>query len=172
MTGEKIGRLTVIEKVDVHTSPCGRRHGRWRCVCECGNEVIVLGYNLRRKKTLSCGCLLKSRKNHVTHGLTDTRLYTVWKGMNTRCSNPNHKHYKDYGGRGIQVCEEWREDFAAFNRWACDNGYDETAKRGQCTIDRIDNNKGYCPENCRFTDSKTQCHNRRPVSKSLGDMNG
>ncbi|WP_329886456.1 hypothetical protein [Pseudoramibacter faecis] len=82
----------------------------------------------------------------MKHGKCGTRLYGVWKSMNERCSNPNNSSFADYGGRGITVCNEWNE-FQAFSDWAERNGYDETAPFGECTLDRINNNLGYSPEN-------------------------
>lgn len=90
-----------------------------------------------------------------------TRLYHVWSNMIQRCTNPNNKRYKDYGERGITVCDEWRHDFDAFEKWALSAGYDKNAQHKKCTIDRIDVNRGYSPDNCRFADNITQCNNKR-----------
>ena len=95
-------------------------------------------------------------RNRGNHGLTNTKLYGVWRTMKSRCFNPNNKKYKNYGGRGLTVCDEWANDFMVFFTWATNNGYQEGL-----SIDRIDNDKGYCPENCRFTDAKTQANNMR-----------
>lgn len=97
-------------------------------------------------------------------GITTTRLYGVWYGMKDRCYNPNHPRFKDWGGRGITVCPEWQE-YKAFEKWSIANGYDVLAKRGECTLDRIDNNKGYSPDNCRWVDMKTQATNRRKTER-------
>lgn len=96
-----------------------------------------------------------------THGQSKTRLYGVWRGMKSRCTNPNHPKYKDYGGRGIDVYDGWKHDFLAFHEWAVANGYDENAPIGQCSLDRIDNNKGYYPGNCRWATAKEQSYNKR-----------
>lgn len=107
---------------------------------------------------------MKIADRRVKHGCakrgSPTRLYQVWQNMKCRCNNPHSKEYKYYGERGIAVCEEW-SDFGLFQKWAYENGYDETAKRGECTLDRIDLSKGYEPTNCRWVDAKTQANNRR-----------
>lgn len=117
---------------------------------------------MRKGITRSCGCLHDeaARMRRTSHGKSGTRLYAIWKAMNRRCSNPSDKNYNRYGGRGISVCDEWCDDFQAFYEWAIANGYDETAPVGECTIDRIDNDKGYAPGNCRWVDLKTQQNNK------------
>lgn len=107
----------------------------------------------------------KQRKSHIKHGgrkrnCTD-RLYYVWQKMRLRCCDKKDKSYKNYGGRGISVCDEWRNDYAAFRAWAFANGYNESAKRGDCTLDRIDVNGDYCPNNCRWVSMAEQCRNTR-----------
>lgn len=96
-----------------------------------------------------------------THGQSKTRLYGIWCGMKSRCTNPNHPKYKDYGGRGIDVYDGWLHDFSAFRDWALSNGYDDNASIGQCSLDRINNDKGYHPDNCRWASAKEQSYNKR-----------
>ena len=124
---------------------------------------MVKSGNLRSGHTNSCGCYAKARisETQSTHRESHLRLYNVWANMKARCYNPKSSFYDDYGGRGITVCEEWKNDYAAFRDWAMKNGYDPEAPRGKCTIDRIDVNGNYCPENCRFVDMVCQRHNRR-----------
>jgi len=159
MTDNRVGRLTIQGR-----AVSGNR-GKvyWRCVCDCGNEVSVRGDHLRYGLVKSCGCYNSecATASHTTHGGYHTRLYKVYRTMLARCNNPKNKEFKNYGGRGISVCEEWRNDFQAFRDWALANGYDETAERGACTIDRINVNGNYEPSNCRWVSMEVQAKNKR-----------
>lgn len=158
LTGMKFGRLTVIEKVD--HNKCGQ--WRWRCKCECGNETVVDGPSLTRGLTTSCGCRSKEvsadncRKSFTKHHETGTRLYRIWSGMKKRCYNKNNRDYFLYGARGITICDEWRNSYEAFRDWALANGYHD-----KLSIDRIDNDQGYYPRNCRWATPKSQANNTR-----------
>ena len=138
----------------------------WLCKCDCGTVRSVEGRSLRSGVSKSCGCLgadhrLEAARKVVTkHGGKKERLYNVWLGILGRCLNPTDRHYTDYGGRGITICEAWK-DYAAFRDWAIAAGYDPSAKRGACTIDRINNDAGYFPDNCRWVNGTVQCNNRR-----------
>ena len=154
------GRWTVIRK-DGYSPSGAKRVTAYLCRCECGNEVRVAGYSITSGRSKSCGCLQKevARDLCSKHGMSETLLYKIWVGMRSRCSNIKGREYKRYCGRGICVCEEW-EDFPTFSRWALNNGYSNGL-----TIDRINNDGNYAPENCRWVTrgvnaSKT-CRNRK-----------
>lgn len=163
LTGRRFGRLIVIERYGCTS------HGdvKWKCLCDCGCDSVVVGASLRNGSTKSCGCWVREKAGNIniSHGCSGTRLYKVWLHMKERCYNRSHKNYNRYGGRGITVSDEWRNDFAKFYEWATANGYDENAPYMQCTIDRIDNDGGYSPDNCRWVDMKTQRNNRSDSRK-------
>lgn len=162
LTGQRFGRLVAIRQD-------GRdKYGRvmWLCQCDCGSAKTIRSRDLTSGRTQSCGCLNKERiielnKRRSTHGGSYSRIYGVWSGIKVRCFDKNDPCYCNYGGRGITMCEEWKNSFEAFRDWALQNGYDNDAPKGKCTLDRIDVNGDYTPENCRFVDIKTQDRNRR-----------
>lgn len=153
ITGNKYGRLTVLYRNGRNS--CGKIV--WHCKCECGNETDVITSVLKSGQSKSCGCysLECSRKRMTKHGMSETRVYKIWKDMIQRCTNKNNKNYEDYGGRGIKVCDEWL-DFLNFYEWATINGYEDGL-----TLDRINTDNSYCPENCRWVDMFVQANNKR-----------
>lgn len=155
---QKFGRLTIIKEVEPKADKKGGRIRYVECACECGKTCKVKFHALRQGRVRSCGCLrTESIKKYTKHGLSNKHpLYGIWKGMKERCVNPNGFAYKDYGGRGIIVCDKWLHDFSNFYEWCISNGW-----RKGLSIDRVDNNKGYSPENCRFVDIFTQARNKR-----------
>ena len=120
LTGQKFGRLTVLKRAENYISPNGGKRAQWLCKCECGKEVVVLGKNLRKGLTRSCGCFQKERLSEIStvHKATGTRLHNEWRAMKARCNIPSCSNYEYYGGRGIKVCDEWINDFEAFKQWA------------------------------------------------------
>jgi len=150
MRGVRSGRLLVVSEVK------GRKRISWLCLCNCGNKVIVSSDNLRHGNTKSCGCLRKevTGKLKRTHGLSSLKEYAKWALAIDRCHKENNFQYKDYGGRGIRVCKRWRNSFEAFYK-----------DMGPCppglTLERINNDKGYFPRNCKWATWDEQCRNRR-----------
>lgn len=164
--GEKLGNLLVIKEVERHYSPSGASRRMYLCRCDCGNEIKTSQAHLLKGKDIMCRtCSSKksikaaqkaSRKHGESYGSGHmTRLYGVWSAMKRRCQNPNACYYSAYGGRGIKVCSDWQE-YIPFRDWALSSGYEEGL-----TLDRINVNGDYCPENCRWVDMKTQQNNRR-----------
>ena len=168
LTGKRFGRLVVLEQAESHIDKKGRKIRMWKCKCDCGNETIVRHGGLQRGTTTSCGCFHKEIVGSLnrTHGLSANcgRLYPLWKSIKYRCYNKNSKSYSQYGGRGIAMCDEWKNDFLAFHDWAIANGYkEEKTDKGLniLTIDRIDVNGNYEPSNCRFVTNDVQAKNKR-----------
>lgn len=154
LTGKTFGYLTVINKEGSNN----HKKVLWRCICVCGNETIVVGSSMTNGLTTSCGCKRDEavREANKTHGLTETRLYSIWKNMKKRCYNKNNKDYKYYGGQGVTLCDYWKNEFINFYNWSINNGYKENL-----TIDRKDNYDNYNPLNCRWVTMREQNLNKK-----------
>ena len=148
IAGKKYKMLTAIEPTDKRVDGSVV----WKCRCDCGNIVEISRHNLVEGHRISCGCV----KAGTTHGVSKYRIYRIYKGMKNRCYNTRLEAYSRYGARGIKLCDEWLLDFMSFYKWAMDNGYSD-----ELTIDRIDNDRDYCPENCRWVSYKAQMNNKR-----------
>lgn len=169
--GNRYGMLVVIGRVPNKTTKA-----RWLCQCDCGNKTEADGDALRISHKTSCGCnhfRSGSENGNFKGGHYKDRLYHVWTSMKQRCGNPKKAKYKYYGGRGISVCSEWNE-YEVFRSWAYANGYDENGKYGETTLDRINPDGNYCPENCRFVNLSVQNKNRHKFNylQAEGENNG
>lgn len=166
VTGQRFGRLTVIRYI-----PPAERTSKtysWWCKCDCGKEIKANLHKLKNGLQKSCGCLKEEMKPHLgnitrKYKYSNKRLYGVYKMMHDRCENPNNREWMNYGGRGITVCPEWSGDYGydAFAEWSFPNGYDDKAKKGDVTLDRINGDMGYSPDNCRWIPNIRQQNNKR-----------
>lgn len=161
--GQKFNRLTIIklDHIKEYIYPSGKKHNEeyYLCECKCKNKKIISKSEIVYSRTKSCGCLYKEKI--IKHNLSYNKLFYIWHGIKKRCYNKNDTHYKDYGGRGIIVCDEWKNDIKSFYNWAISNGYKENEGRNILTIDRINNDGNYEPSNCRWTTQKEQMRNTR-----------
>lgn len=166
LTGQRFGRLTAIKKTGTYISPSGAKKIQWLCKCDCGAEIVAIAADLRSGHTNSCGCYQKERTSEAskTHGMRYTAIYHVWSAMKDRCGNPRNKRYEDWGGRGITVCDEWKNDFQAF--------YDYVSKlphfgEAGYSLDRINNDGNYEPNNVRWATRIEQNSNKRGVKHGI-----
>ena len=159
LAGHRFGYLTVIKRIGSRWG-----HSLWECKCDCGESCKRTPNQLTQNDKVSCGCMTKNSQHFANfrHGGTGTRLYRIWKAMKTRCTNPNVPYFQYYGGKGIAVCEEWQNDFQSFFGWSMANGYSDGL-----TIDRINGDGDYSPENCRWVTMTVQNRNKKKVNRCL-----
>ena len=164
ITGQQFNRLTAIRHLG---------KSKWLCQCECGKQTKVTISDLIKGNIKSCGCLYDERRTLTT--INDERaktLYGTWKQMNKRCRNKDNPRYKDYAGKGIKVCDEWKNSFEAFYQWAIENGYEdiEGERKDRLAIDRINSDGDYCPENCRWITGSENSSRVRPTNEQLEEL--
>ena len=170
ITGKYINEIFCVQEIEPNVQPNGRRTRKGEFVCpKCGGEFIAFLQHISGGRTVQCkDCLSMERSVQFSkHGLTDHRMFNIWQKMKDRCYNPNNDGWQWYGGKGITVCDQWKDDFISFYDWSYTNGYADAL-----TIDRIDGNKGYSPDNCRWTTMSVQSRNkgshRDSTSKYVG----
>jgi len=151
--GNKIGKITIVKFLGTIKKNKGDYHNFWLGRCECGREIFLRKNEIEKQKRKTCKLCSKPTK---THGLTNTRLFNIWQSMKSRCYNPNNQDYKNYGGRGINMCSQWKDSFLNFYNWAMKNNYNENL-----SIDRIDVNGDYNPNNCKWSTNMEQSYNKR-----------
>lgn len=154
-TGDKFNRLEFIEDLGmVEYGNTGKKHRVGKFICDCGNITILVCSSVKYGSTQSCGCYVKEFISSLNkkHGFRHHPLYPVWLNIKTRCNNKNSTKYKDYGGRGISICDEWKNDFVSFHNWAIDNGWERGLQ-----IDRINNDGNYEPSNCQWVTNLENC---------------
>ena len=154
LKGKRFGRLVVVSLNSIDDGKA-----IWNCMCDCGKNIAVSRNSLISGNTKSCGCLhneIIQKGTNYKHGLTNTRIYKIWSGMKKRCNNPKDSNYKNYGAKNICVCNQWENDFMNFYIWSIMNGY-----KDNLTIDRINNEGNYEPNNCRWVTQKEQTRNVR-----------
>lgn len=167
LINKRFGRLIVVNKLGKDKNGCCQ----WECKCDCGGKKIVITSSLTTGRVKSCGCLVKEKSSErmkimrAKQGKRDKRLSIIWMNMKNRCLNPNYKNYKNYGGKGITVCDEWKTSFENFYCWAISNGYEKNL-----TLDRINTFGNYEPKNCRWVTQKIQQNNR--TNNHIIEMNG
>lgn len=167
LSGQKINGVVYIKDVAPYTRKNGTQDRKALFQCKCGNQFESVISIVKKGNTQSCGCLHSriSSERLTQHGFSQTAIYKVWKNMRSRCYNPKHKSFKDYGGRGIKVCDEWINNPSVFVNWAISNGY----KKG-LQLDRINNDGNYEPNNCRFVTPKVNTRNRRNTKIGFSDI--
>ena len=165
--GKRFGKLLVVERAANVVNPSGKSVITYKCRCDCGTEKIIRKCHLVSGKIVSCGCFHNEQlgKTKKKHGFSHKeRLYGLWTNMKDRCYNKNNSHYMSYGGRGISVCDDWKDDYLSFRSWCLSNRYEEKIRksgRNDLTIDRINVDGDYEPDNCRFLTNKENCLNKR-----------